>query len=245
MSSPAPQTAYAAGGEGDAILAAVAEAGSFRDWSLDLVRPYLGRRLLEAGCGQGTFTRALLPCARLVAVDREPRYVDALRAEHGADRAVRVEVLDLEDEEALAALAGERLDTALAVNVLEHLDAPGAALAGFRRLLVPGGRAVVVVPAWAGLFGSLDEAVGHRRRYDPAALRAALAAAGFQVEACFGFNRLASPGWFWRGRVLGSRRLPVTWMRAYDALVPLARRLDRWLPTPPLSLVGVGRVPLS
>ena len=53
-------------------------------------------------------------------------------------------------------------------NVLEHIPDDAAAVRRFRQVLPPGGKLVVLVPALPQLFGSIDEAVGHYRRYTPA-----------------------------------------------------------------------------
>ena len=61
--------------------------------------------------------------------------------------------------------------TGLMINVLEHIEDDVAALRTLRRLLRPGGRIVLYVPALNGLYGAYDRKVGHFRRYAPWRMR--------------------------------------------------------------------------
>jgi SAM-dependent methyltransferase len=59
---------------------------------------------------------------------------------------------DCRDPEALAALGIEQADLVIAGEVIEHLDDPGAFLAGLHELVAPGGELVVTTPNAYGLF---------------------------------------------------------------------------------------------
>jgi len=77
--------------------------------------------------------------------------------------------------------------------VLEHVADEAGALRACRRLLAPGGRLVVTVPAYAWLWSRHDELLGHRRRYTAGSLRAVVEAAGFAVDRVTYFNTLLAP----------------------------------------------------
>ena len=62
-----------------------------------------------------------------------------------------------------------------------------------REALPPGGWLFLTVPALPWLWSSHDEAVGHRRRYTSALLRAAIEAAGLEVVQLGHFNSLLLP----------------------------------------------------
>ncbi len=78
----------------------------------------------------------------------------------------------------------------LATDVLEHVDDDGAALAEIRRVLVPGGYALITVPAFASLWGPQDRLAEHKRRYRHRELLAALERVGLQPTRHFYFNYL-------------------------------------------------------
>jgi dolichyl-phosphate beta-glucosyltransferase len=92
-------------------------------------------------------------------------------------------------------------DVVCLLDVVEHLADPVAALVEARRLLRPGGRVVVNVPAHEWLWSRADEVLGHHRRYTRATLRADLASAGFEpVVLGHVFSWLVPPVW-WRRRL--------------------------------------------
>ena len=69
-------------------------------------------------------------------------------------------------------------DLVLLLDVIEHVDDDVGLLKDGLARVAAGGRLLVSVPAWPCLFSAHDEYLGHRRRYTPGSLRAAVAAAG-------------------------------------------------------------------
>ena len=99
---------------------------------------------------------------------------------------------------------------------------------------------VILVPALPALFGTLDTALGHYRRYSRRTLGASFAKAGLRLRAMFWYNRIGVFGWWWNGRVRKVDRIPVGQLRAFDRLVPVLR-FERYLPLPfGQSLVAIG-----
>ena len=78
--------------------------------------------------------------------------------------------------------AEQSFDTVIFLNVLEHLADDAGALRNVYAALENGGIAVVLVPYGPKLFGTLDEVLGHRRRYTEKQLIAVGQSAGFKVE---------------------------------------------------------------
>jgi hypothetical protein len=71
-------------------------------------------------------------------------------------------------------------DVVCLLDVIEHLADPVPALEEAGRVLAPGGRLVVNVPAHAWLWSQADVHLGHHRRYTRKSLTRDLAAAGFR-----------------------------------------------------------------
>jgi SAM-dependent methyltransferase len=69
-----------------------------------------------------------------------------------------------------------------AMDIVEHVADDRAAFAELARVSAPGAVLLLSVPLHQSAWTEFDVAVGHHRRYDPAALVAQLAAAGFTVE---------------------------------------------------------------
>jgi SAM-dependent methyltransferase len=131
-------------------------------------------RILDVGCGTGANLELLA------------EYGDA----EGVD--VSAEALAFCRERGLSNVrqgAAERLpyedgsfDLVTALDVVEHLDDDKAGLSEMRRVLKPGGRAMLFVPAFMFLWGVQDDVSHHRRRYTLAGLNRAVREAGLEVE---------------------------------------------------------------
>lgn len=210
-------------------------------WLLDQARPYLGRRVLEIGCGHGNLTRLLLDREQVVAIDVDPDSVRVMRERFGGDANVTPLIEDITSPGALA-LRRFDLDTAISVNVLEHIADDMTALRHIHEIVAPGGHVIAVAPAHPWLYGSMDRAVGHYRRYTRASLRARLDEIGAQVVVIGYTNMLGALGWWLHGKVLRRRGPQPAQLRAFDRLVPLLRRIEGRLGAPfGLSVVSVSK----
>jgi SAM-dependent methyltransferase len=113
--------------------------------------------IVDVGCGTGATARALGRFGRVVGVDFSPLAMEAC-ASRGLSELLRARA------EAIP-LASGSIDGVVATDIIEHLDDDLAALAEFRRILKPGGHAVITVPAYQFLWSEHDLALMHRRRY--------------------------------------------------------------------------------
>ena len=221
------------------ILTTLDRARRFNLWMGETLRPYVGQRVLEIGAGIGSLTNQLVPRELYVASDVNPSYLRYLRAYALGKPYLRVMEIDAEKPAHFSELA-DRFDTALMLNVLEHVGDEHIALRNVWSALAPGGRAIVLVPQHPALYGTLDAALEHRERYTEAHLRHALADAGFRIEALFDFNRFSAPGWWLNGKVLRRKRFSRVQLKLIDTLMPILKRIDRRWPWSGISVVGIG-----
>ncbi len=227
---------------GAETLEIMASAPRYNAWQYEAIAPYLGRRVLEVGSGIGNMSRHLVESGRerVVLTDTDEWYRGQLRARFGAREEVTVAPLTLPSEAAPREFAPHRLDTVVALNVVEHIRDDVGALRTMGRLVGRGGRVVVLVPALPALFGSLDRELQHQRRYTRRTLGVVAEAAGLRVETLRWFNLAGIVGWWWNAKVRRTPRIPIGQLRAFDVLVPLFR-LERHLPLPcAQSLIAVG-----
>lgn len=229
--------------EGYDTLLRMEEAPHYNAWVGRKLRPHLGQRVLEVGAGIGTITRQIEEGRELlIALEVEPFYVERLKNLFRGKPHVRPYLSDvaLADWESLKA---ERLDSVVLSNVLEHLPDDVGAVRRFAQVLQPGGKVVVLVPALPALYGAIDEAVGHHRRYTPESLRATLEDGGLRVETLSWMNLAGIPGWFLNARVLGRRAVPAFQLKLYDQLAPLLAEAESRLRVPiGMSLFAVARL---
>jgi SAM-dependent methyltransferase len=217
-------------------------APRYNAWQYRRIAPFLGRRICEVGSGIGNMSALIAGHApeRLVLTDTDRYYREVVRARFAGRPEVGVEELTLPDPDAARRFGEYALDTVVALNVLEHIPEDVEALRSIRGMLVPGGRAVILVPALPVLYGSLDRELGHARRYDRRALRTTMERAGLRVTHNFYFNLAGTAGWWWNARVRGVPRIPLRQLRWFDALVPILRGEDL-VPLPfGQSLITVG-----
>ena len=189
--------------------------------------------MLEVGAGLGDFSAQLLDRDRLVVNDNDPICVRALHERFGERPGI--EVLRRRAQ----AQGRAAVDSVVALNVLERMDDDVAALRAMARATLPGGRVLLVVPAYPSLAGAFDEALGHLRRDS---LRDAVETAGLAPEVIRPVNLLGGLAWWAAVRV--GRQAPAL-VRLYDRLVvPAERLLERRLqPRFGQSILCVAQVP--
>ncbi len=225
-----------------AILHALSNAPHFNRWMADTVRPYVGTNVLEIGAGMGNLSAQFLPREHYAATDIDPMHLAHLENRFATRPNVEVAQVDLARPEDFAPHAG-RYDTVICLNVLEHVEDEMTALSNILSALKPGGRAVILVPRNPKLFGSLDEVLGHYRRYLDGELADKCRQAGFEIEKTFTFNRVSVPAWFLNARVFKRTYFSKVQVKMLEITVWLAKLLERILPWSGLSLIAIARKP--
>lgn len=231
---------YADDEYGGRILQEMAGAPKVNAWMGDTMRPYVGNRVLELGAGIGNMTAQMIPRDRYTVSDINPDHLGYLRSYAIGKPYLDVRHLDVTRAEDFEPLEGQ-YDTVLCVNMLEHVDDDAGALRSMRSVLEPGGRLVLLVPQDPRLFGTLDEAVSHYRRYTRESLREVVEREGFEIETLFDYNRTTVPGWWLNGRILKRRHFSRVQLKVVNTFTWLIRRLDSVLPWQGVSLIAVAR----
>lgn len=150
----------------------------------DLALP-AGASIADLGCGTGGNLPMLARFGRVTAVELSSTAAARARARGVAEViAAPAEATGLPDA---------AFDLVTLLDVLEHLDDDRAGLAEVARLLRPGGRLVLTVPAFMLLWSAHDEALDHRRRYRLRPLVALLGEAGLTVDLATYYNAALFP----------------------------------------------------
>lgn len=140
------------------------------------LEPYVGspQRLLDVGSADGPSV-GWLSAPQKVSLDLDPR---GLRPPSG----ICGSLLALP-------FADASFEVVSAFDVIEHCEPEQDALRELHRVLAPGGRLLVSVPAYQWAWSDHDVANGHHRRYTRARAVAALETAGFEIRrATYGFT---------------------------------------------------------
>jgi glycosyltransferase involved in cell wall biosynthesis len=227
-------------GTGPEVLDVLSGARHFNKWMADTIRPYVGKRVLEIGAGIGNLTRQLVARRELYVVgDIDEEHLARLKTRFHHRSNLRVCTCDLTKPEDFAGF-GETMDSVVCLNVLEHVEDDLQGLRNIHSVLRPGGRAIILVPYGQDIFGTLDVALGHYRRYKHSELQERMERNGFQVDRILEFNRISRPGWYVTGRILKRTTLSPFQLKIFDRLVWLWRRIDAHLPWPPTSIIAIG-----
>lgn len=130
--------------------------------------------ILDVGCGTGANLEMLAQFGDAEGVDVSEDALAFCRA-RGLTR------VTLGAAERLP-YADASFDLVTALDVVEHLDDDATGLREMRRVLRPGGRALLFVPAFMWLWGVQDDVSHHRRRYTLPQLKERVREAGFEIE---------------------------------------------------------------
>lgn len=201
------------------------------------------RNVVDIGAGDGFVAEAFVARGcHVVAVDPAAS-VDHLQHLHTRGIDARTSLPD-----------DRGADVALLLDVIEHVDDDTALLMQAAQQLTVDGIVVVTVPAWPALFSAHDTALGHHRRYTPAALRAAIASSGLGlVDDGALFASLLAPRALqvvrerWAPLAapsivgVGQFTAPAVVATALTAVLDVDARLTRRLQLPGLSLFAVAR----
>lgn len=208
---------------GRETLERMAQMPRFNRWLYECIQSFLGKRVLEVGCGIGTMTKLLLGKGEtsVVGIDIEEEYVERVRQRFGEDHG-RFEAFHADIARPnLSIPCGSGSDAVVCLNVLEHIADDRQALANMAKLLEVGGRLILYVPAHPFLYGSLDRHLLHYRRYSRQGILDLLSQSGFKPIYSRWMNLWGMPGWFLNGKILRQSVLPVGQLRLYDRMFPL------------------------
>jgi ubiquinone/menaquinone biosynthesis C-methylase UbiE len=157
--------------------------------------------ILDLGCSSGYLLEdlhAAHPRAALIGID----LIGAgLRKAHAQVPEARL----LQADAGALPLADGSVDLALSANLLEHVSDDTRVLRELRRVLRPGARAILVVPAGPQLYDYYDRFLGHQRRYARGELADRARAAGLVPVVGHYLGSLLYPA-FWLVKQRNRRR---------------------------------------
>ena len=150
------------------------------------VQPPKNARLLEIGCGTGHNLAMLGKFGEVDALE-----VDDIARGMAEDRLGR-SVLSAPLPE-LAGLPDDRYDVVAALDVIEHIPDDKGALEGIARVLKPGGKLVMTVPAHQWMWSAHDVVNHHQRRYSKSGLKRLIEGSPLKLDSIGYLNSLLFP----------------------------------------------------
>jgi len=221
------------------VLEGLATAVNHRRWFVELAIPYLGDHPIEVGSGLGDYALEWAPhFAKFTATEADPERLLLLKERLHGHPSIDVRELLLPTEER------GQYTGAVSYNVLEHIEDHVSALRSMARLVRPGGRVVLIVPAFMFAMSPVDIATGHVRRYTKKTMRAAMTEAGLTIEKLHYANALGLIGYYMATSVFKLTPKEGPMVKFYDRLVLPVTKAAEKLVKPPFgqSVFVVARV---
>jgi SAM-dependent methyltransferase len=211
-------------------------------WPYRLFKAYMGQRILDAGCGLGNFTDLLKEDAEYVlGVDLSPMNIQALRDRFKDWDNIEIAQGDL--EAGAEFWQAKQIDTIVCLDLLEHVRDDISLLRSFFGIIQEGGHLLLKAPACKWLFGSIDIASAHYRRYTPGELRRKAEAVGWETIRADYMNIAGVIPYWVKSRILKkelnfSRTFRPWQLKVVERIVPLLKSLDR-ITGPPIGQAAI------
>jgi SAM-dependent methyltransferase len=224
-------------------LDSLAEAKNYYAWIMRQFEPYVGPNMIEVGAGIGTFSEFILATPgveHLTAIEPATNTLPHLQKRFASDS--RVDVRSGYLSAHVDSLEG---DAIVAVNVMEHVPDDAQFCRDAFASVRSGGHFLVLVPAIPAIFGTLDVAFEHHRRYTRRSLRQVIEGAGWKPARISYMNFPGIAAWFTAGRILRNNSIAARDAKTYDRLViPWLSRLES-IVEPPIgsNLIAIASKP--
>ena len=141
--------------------------------------------------------------------------------------------------------ANGEYSAAVSYNVLEHIEDHVGALRSMADLVRPGGRIILIVPAFMFAMSNVDIATGHIRRYTKKSMRAAMTEADLEIENLHYANALGLIGYYGATSIFKLAPKEGPMVKVYDSIVLPATKAIESVVRPPFgqSVFVVARTP--
>jgi 2-polyprenyl-3-methyl-5-hydroxy-6-metoxy-1,4-benzoquinol methylase len=214
-------------------LETLKEADEYYKWLFSRVKPFVEGKVLEIGSGIGNFAKwASNSGSEYHVSDADPALVERLKADFPT--AFQWDLYQPFPRT-------DFYNTIIILNVIEHLENDLEAVKQIHERLLPGGHLIVMVPAMQFLYGSLDQAFGHFRRYTKRTMGDILKKASFKIVKQEYVNVIGMLGWFAYGKILKRKQLPQKLCSHFNLVIPLLRLERPVAYFTGLSLIIVGQ----
>jgi len=203
-------------------------AVNYINYQYEMISPFIGKAIIEIGSGIGNITQKIIPSADwIIALEPNPFCYFQLISKFNLHRNIEI-INDFWNEKIVSELSNRYIDTVVCINVLEHIKDDSEALKNFYKILCKKGRIVLVVPAHSWAYGTIDQAVGHFRRYSRNALYELLHSANFQITYCRFFNIIGLIGWLINAKISHRKAQSDFQIKIFDKIiVPIMKKIEQ------------------
>ena len=131
------------------------------NYCLSFINKFIKGNVIEIGAGCGSFTKNYYrpKMKNIVLTEKDHFNFRNLKKKFDKNSNIKVSNLSIDKIE-------NKFDTILYLHVLEHIKEDINELKKAKNKLNNGGHLIIMVPAHQEMYGNLDKAVGHFRRYE-------------------------------------------------------------------------------
>ena len=200
---------------------------NYNKWIYGNLKEGVRGDVIEFGCGIGNITDYIVHDAdTITGIDYVNEFVDYAKDKYKENSKVNISFGDLMDLN--EGIRSKKYDTAILLNVLEHIEDDGKALRNIGEVLKDSGKLLLLVPAMQFIYGTLDSAFGHFKRYGKKDMAELLKNNGYKINKMFYMNGVGSFGWFFAGRVMKKKVIPENQAKIFDRLIlPVIRPFEK------------------
>ncbi len=210
--------------ESEINLRKVSAQKNYINWIFKEVKPYLGTDILEVGAGLGVFTKLLEKNRDILPIDKKTYNIN-----YSSKKIKKFDITDNPKK------LKKQFDTIVCMNVLEHIKDDNLALRNMSQLLLPDGKLILMVPAFKGIYGKIDKANKHYRRYNKKEIMRKLKYTNYKIKKIKYIDFIGLFGWLYQNKILNSKIHRTIDLRRFNKLCPLFQGIESIIP-PPIGL---------
>ena len=207
------------------ILEQATNLGNYNRWIVSLFQKHFGKETLEIGSGLGGLS-AFLPKTNITLSDVRGDYFSYLK-KHFNHQVIKLNIENIPPKN-----LHNKFDTIFSSNVFEHIRNDERALKNCNKLLNKEGMLLLFVPAGPKIYGSIDKAMGHFRRYTKEELSRKAIGAGFKIIKIKYVNFPGYFSWWLRGKMSSELRVDSFMASIFDTLFVPIIKLEKYLSIP-------------
>ena len=143
---------------GRETLKRISAMRNYNSWIYERLKPFVGQRILEVGCGIGNMTQFFTDRDFVMGVDIDAKQISMIKQVFKGKNNMQFKVVNIENANPKN-FRKHKFDTIVCLNVLEHIKNDRRTLKKFHDLLAPGGTLVLQIPAYPSLYSTFASAM--------------------------------------------------------------------------------------
>jgi len=204
-------------------------ANNYLDFLFSLVAPFQHGEVLEIGSGRGNLTEMALKhksshIKSISCIEPDPICVSRLR-KMSENYGTKTRIIDGFFPDAIP--DSRDFDLIYSFNVFEHIRDDQDAIITAYNLLKKNGILLAYVPAFPILYGSMDRALNHYRRYSKQDIKEKFIKSGLTITKLRYFNFIGFFGWLVNNRIFKIKEQKTSQVRLFDTLLPLQIKIEK------------------